>query len=57
MKYVNYAMLVSAVLLAFTGLYYWLVRGQIDYAALLFAFSTGVHSVYLHSTKSDKSGA
>lgn len=57
MKYVNYAMLVSAVLLAFTGLYYWLVRGQIDYAALLFAFSTGVHSVYLHSTKSDKSRA
>ncbi len=57
MKYINYAMLVSAVLLAFTGLYYWLVKDQIDYAALLFAFSTGMHSVYLHSTKSDKSGS
>ncbi|MBL8077316.1 MAG: hypothetical protein JNM55_05080 [Anaerolineales bacterium] len=50
-------MLVSAVLLAFSGLYYWLVKDHIDYAALLFAFSAGTHSVYLHSTKSDKSGS
>jgi hypothetical protein len=56
MKYVNYAMLFAAVVFAFTGLYYWLSRAQIDYAALFFAFSAGLHSVYVHSTKSDKAG-
>jgi len=56
MKYVNYILLVLAVSLAFTGLYYWLVIRQIDRAALFFAFATGMHSVYLHSTKSNKAG-
>jgi hypothetical protein len=54
MKYVNYIMLVLAVLLAFTGVYYWLVIRQIDYAAFFFALAAGMHSVYLHSTKADR---
>lgn len=54
MKYINYALLAAAVALAFIALYYWLARGQIDYAAFFLAMAIGVHSVYLHSTKSNK---
>jgi hypothetical protein len=56
MKYVNYIMLLLAVSLAFTGLYYWLAARQVDQAALFFAFAAGMHSVYLHSTKSSRAG-
>jgi len=56
MKYVNYILLLSAISLAFTGLYYWLVKGQIDHSAFFFALATSMHAVYLHSTKADKAG-
>jgi len=56
MKYINYILILLAVSLAFIGLYYWLAKGQIDYAAFYFAISTSMHSVYLHSTKSNKAG-
>ena len=55
-KYVNYIMLLVAIVLAFAGLYYWLAKWQIDYAALFFAFAAGMHAVYLHSTKANKAG-
>lgn len=54
MKFINYTMLVLAVVLAFFGLYHWLAKGQIDYAAFYFALSTGLHAVYLHSIKANK---
>ena len=54
MKYVNYFLILSAVVLVFFGLYFWLVKDQIDYAAFFIALSTALHAVYLHSTKSDK---
>ena len=54
MKYVNYIMLVLAVMLAFAGLYYWLVAAELDRAALAIALATGLHAVYLHSTKADR---
>ena len=56
MKYINYILLGLAVLLAFTGPYYWLAKGQIDYAAFFFALGTSLHAVHLHSTKSNKPG-
>jgi hypothetical protein len=49
-------MLLLAIVLAFVGLYYWLAKSQIDYAALFFAFSVGMHAVYLHSIKANKVG-
>lgn len=56
MKYVNYILLLAAIVLAFVGLYHWLAKWQIDYAAFYFALATGMHAVYLHSTKSDRAG-
>lgn len=56
MKYVNYILLLAAIVLAFAGLYYWLAKWQIDYAAFYFALAAGVHAVYLHSAKSDRAG-
>ena len=56
MKYVNYILLLAAIILAFVGLYYWLAKWQIDYAAFYFALAAGMHAVYLHSTKANKTG-
>lgn len=55
MKYINYIFLVAAIMLSFAGLYFWLTKGQIDYAALYFALAAISHSTYLHATKSDRS--
>ena len=54
MKIINYIFLVGAILLFFTGLYFWLVKAQIDYAAFFFALAAIGHSTYLHASKSDK---
>ena len=54
MKYVNYGLLLGSIVLTFVALYFWLAKGQIDYAAFSFALAAGGHSVYLHSTKADK---
>ena len=54
MKYISYIFLLGAVVLSFAGLYFWLTRGQIDYAALCFALAAIGHSTYLHATKSDR---
>jgi hypothetical protein len=54
MKYIHYGFLVGAVIFVFAGLYYWLAKGQIDYAAFFFALSAIGHSTYLHATKADK---
>ncbi len=56
MKYINYVFLVGAIVLFFAGLYFWLGKGQIDYAALCFALAAIGHSTYLHAAKSDKAG-
>ena len=56
MKYINYGLLVGAIGLTFVGLYFWLAKGQIDYAAFWLALAAMSHSTYLHSTKSDKAG-
>jgi hypothetical protein len=56
MKYINCTFLVTAIVLSFGGLYFWLTKGEIDDAALCFALAAIVHSTYLHATKSDKSG-
>ena len=56
MKYMNYGLLIAAIVLAFTGLYYWLSKWQIDYAAFYFALAASMHAVYLHSSKADKTG-
>ena len=57
MKYINYVFLLGAVVLSFVGLYFWLAKHQIDYAAFYFALAAMGHSVYVHSTKSDKAGS
>ena len=54
MKYLNYIFLVGAIVLFFAGLYFWLAKAQIDYAAFFFALAAIGHSTYLHATKSDK---
>lgn len=54
MKYINYVFLLGAIVLSFIGLYYWLAKGQIDYAAFCFALAAMGHSTYLHSAKADK---
>jgi hypothetical protein len=54
MKYINYIFLVGAIILAFVGLYYWLAKGQIDYAAFCFALAAVSESTYLLATKADK---
>ncbi len=54
MKYINYVFLLGSIILFFIGLYYWLAKGQIDYAAFFFALAAVGHSTYLHSTKSDR---
>ena len=56
MKYVNYGFLVGAIVLGFVGLYFWLAKSQIDYAAFFLALSAMGYSLYLHSTKADKTG-
>jgi hypothetical protein len=56
MKYINYAFLAGAIVLTFVGLFFWLVKHQIDYAALSFAIAAIGHSTYLHATKLDKTG-
>lgn len=54
MKSINYIFLAGAILLFFTGLYFWLGRAQVDYAALFFALAAIGHSTYLHASKSDR---
>ena len=56
MKYINYVFLLGAIVLTFVGLYFWLAKAQIDYAAFFFALAAIGHSTYLHATKSDKTG-
>ena len=56
MKILNYIFLLVAIMLAFTGLYFWFIAKQIDYAALCIALAAGMHAVYLHSAKADKKG-
>jgi len=55
-KYINYGLLLAAILLTFIGLYFWLAKSQIDYSAFYFALAAMVHSTYLHSTKLDRAG-
>ena len=54
MKYINYVFLLGAIVLFFIGLYFWLVKAQIDYAAFFIALAAIGHSTYLHATKLDK---
>ena len=54
MKYINYVFLFGAIVLFFIGLYFWLGKAQIVYAAFFFALAAVGHSTYLHATKSDK---
>lgn len=56
MKYVNYGFLLAAIVLVFVGLYYWLAKTQMDYAAFLLALSAMSYGVYLHATKANKPG-
>ena len=56
MKYMKYILLLFAISLTFIGLYYWLVKGQIDYAAFCLAIAAMTHSTYLHATTSNKAG-
>ena len=56
-KYINYIFLVGAVALCFGGLYYWLGRGQMDYAAFCMALAALSHGVYVHATKVDRPSA
>jgi len=56
MKYVNYGFIFGSIILFFVGLYYWLAKSQIDYAALFIALSAGSQGAYLLSTKADKPG-
>jgi len=54
MKYINYVFLLGAIALFFIGLYFWLGKAQINYAALFFSLAAIGHSTYLHATKLDK---
>lgn len=56
MKYVNYGFIFGSIILFFVGLYYWLAKSQIDYAALFIALSAGSQGAYLLATKADKTG-
>lgn len=56
MKIVNYLFLAGAVILFFFGLYYWLAKGQIDYAAFFFSLAAVGQGTFLMSTKADKAG-
>jgi len=55
-KYINYVFLLGAIVFVFIGLYFWLAKDQIDYAAFYFALAAMGHATYLHATKSDKPG-
>ena len=57
MKYINYGFLLGSIILAFVGLYFWLAQSQIDFAAFFFALAALGHSVYVHSTKAEKSSS
>ena len=54
MKFVNYLFLAGAVILFFVGLYCWLAKGQIDYAAFFFSLAAVGQGAYLMATKADK---
>jgi hypothetical protein len=54
MKYINYGFLLSSIVLVFVGLYFWLAKTQIDYAAFFFSLAAMAYGVYLHSTKANK---
>jgi hypothetical protein len=56
MKYLRFLFLLGAIILFFFGLYNWLWLDQIAYAALFVALASIGYSVYLHMTKSDRSG-
>ncbi len=55
MKYISYGFLLAAIVLTFVALYFWLVKGQIDFSAFYFALSSISYSVYIHATKANKS--
>jgi hypothetical protein len=54
MKYINYGFIFGSIILFFVGLYFWLAKGQIDYAALYLALAAGSQGAYLLATKVDK---
>jgi hypothetical protein len=54
MKYVNYGFIFGSIILFFVGLYYWLAKSQIDYAAFYFALAGVGEGAYLLATKADK---
>ena len=56
MKIVNYGFLLGAIVLFFIGLYYWLAKSQIDYAAFFFSLAAVGQGAYLMSTKAEKTG-
>jgi len=56
MKVVNYGFLLGTIILFFVGLYYWLAKSQIDYAAFFFSLAAVGQGAYLMSTKADKTG-
>jgi hypothetical protein len=56
MKSINYIFLAGSIVFVFIGLYYWLAKGQIDYAAFFLALAAIGHSTFLHASKSDRNG-
>ena len=54
MKYVNYGFLVGSIVLFFVGLFYWLAKSQIDYAAFYFSLAAVAQGAFLMATKADK---
>jgi uncharacterized membrane protein (DUF106 family) len=54
MKYINYGFIFGSIILFFMGLYYWLAKSQIDYAAFYFALAGVGEGAYLLATKADK---
>jgi len=54
MKIIPYIFILAAIVLTFVALYFWLVKGQIDYSAFYFALSSISYSVFIHTTKADK---
>lgn len=54
MKYINYLFLLGSIVLFFAGLFYWLAKSQIDYAAFYFSLAAVGQGAYLMATKADE---
>ena len=54
MKYINYLFLLGSIVLFFTGLFYWLAKSQIDYAAFYFSLAAVGQGAFLMAAKADK---